>query len=278
MSELTSLQHDAKLVLSLTDLTSLNHSDTEEVINALCAKANGELGNTAAVCVYPEFISIAKKALGDAPVKIATVTNFPESTKPYQEVVEETKFSLAQGANEVDIVFPYAEFLAKVANHGVWDASEEKLVNVEEILAPITAFLKQNADLCHQAGAQLKVIIESGALVHPYFIALASESSIKAGADFIKTSTGKIGVHATLNAAKVMLETIKRLNSNCGFKASGGIRTVKEAMAYINLAKEILGEDFITAEKFRFGASGIYADIESILTTGEPLAKSGTGY
>lgn len=273
---MSSQKENALLVLSLTDLTSLNKNDTPEVIDSLCAKAR-ELGDTAAVCVYPEFINHAKQNLENSTVKIATVVNFPESTLPYQTVIEETKYSLEQSAQEVDLVFPYQQFLKDVAYNGVWNEDNNYLVNELQLTAPIEAFVKQIADLCHKANAQLKVIIESGALVHPYFIKVATQVSIRAGADFVKTSTGKIGVHATLNAARTILETIKETNPTCGFKASGGIRTVAEAMEYINLAREIMGDEYVKAATFRFGASGIFNDIKA-LVNGQKSEASTSSY
>lgn len=269
-----SLQEQAQLVLSLTDLTTLTDTDTVAGVQELCAKATSELGNSAAVCIYPQFIPTVKQATQGTPVTCATVVNFPASTASLEETVKLTQESIAMGVDEVDLVFPFASYLKDVATYGQPDAQNVGVENVEQFAAPHFEYVKTIADLCHATNVKLKVIIESGVLVAPQFIQQASEISIKAGADFIKTSTGKTTVSATLPAAQVMLKTIVATGSQCGFKASGGIRTVAEAVEFLALAEEICGRDFLVPAKFRFGASGIFNDIKSILTTGQPLAQA----
>lgn len=267
-------KEQAALVLSLTDLTTLEKDDTREKVQALCHKATQVCGHTAAVCIYPEHIKSAKEFTAGTDVAVATVVNFPESTYPLDQTLALTQQAITDGVAEVDLVFPYKDFLYQIAVHGRWDISNTYLTNNQAITQPSLVYIQTIAQACHQADVKLKVIIESGKLVTPYLIKLAAQTSIQAGADFIKTSTGKTPVNATLKAAQIMLEAIKEFNPNCGFKASGGIRTVSDALDYIELARKIMGDNFITKAHFRFGASGIFNDIKSILETGKPLEAS----
>lgn len=228
----------AKYIFSLIDLTSLNESDTEEVIHALCQAAVSPLGHVAAVCIYPAFVKSAKSFLAEKPVKIATVANFPLANDSLENVLYSIKTSLQNGADEIDVVFPYKNFLA-----GEKDFSKK--------------FIEECKKTCGEK--ILKVILETGALIKPASISEASEIALRAGADFIKTSTGKIAVGATLEAAETMLLTIKKLSSELkrsfGFKASGGVRTPEQAMQYIELASRIMGKEWVTNKHFRIGAS-----------------------
>ncbi|MBY6195982.1 deoxyribose-phosphate aldolase [Vibrio hangzhouensis] len=243
------LKESALKSLQLIDLTSLNSDDTDEKIVELCKKANTPVGKTAAVCVYPRFVPIAKttlKSMGCRDIKVATVTNFPHGNDNIEVAVLETKAALAYGADEVDVVFPYRALMAGDDSIGY--------------------------ELVHQCkkacgDAVLKVIIEVGELKSDELIKKASEISIKAGADFIKTSTGKVTVNATLPYAKVMLEVIRDLNviSRVGFKPAGGVRTLSEAEQYLELAEEMLGSNWINKKQFRFGASSLLNDLLAAL-------------
>lgn len=242
----------AKQALSLMDLTTLNDDDTDDKVIALCQQALTPFGSPAAVCVYPRFVPIARKtlrAIGLESVKIATVTNFPHGNDDLEIALSETAAAIAYGADEVDVVFPYRALMA----------GEEQFC---------TEFVQSNQSLCAGYGVKLKVIIESGELKSPELIRKASEISIRAGADFIKTSTGKVAVNATLEAARVMLETIRDLGAAdyVGFKAAGGVRTAEEAQTYLMLAEEILGKEWIKAEHFRFGASGLLNNLSALLS------------
>jgi len=242
----------AKLAISLMDLTSLTDQELPQDIEELCKQAKSLGGNTAAICIFPRFIPLAKKILaqqGTPHIKIATVTNFPHGNDDIAIAVSETKAAIAYGANEVDVVFPYKALIAGDINVGLELIEACKQVCPKKVL--------------------LKVIIETGELKTPALIKLASEVSIRAGADFIKTSTGKVKVNATPEAAKIMLQVIKSTNSeqvNTGFKAAGGVKNVNDALVYLTLAKNILGDTWTTTEHFRFGASSLLANLLSTLS------------
>jgi deoxyribose-phosphate aldolase len=236
-------------ILSLIDLTSLNDSDTEESIAALCQKAVTPYGNVAAVCIYPQFVKQAADALMGSGVKIATVANFPQGNASLDPVLTSIYHSILAGAQEIDVVFPYMQYV-----------SGERAAACEFIHA-----CKQKCG----SSILLKVILETGAFPDVDLISTASRDVLLAGADFIKTSTGKIAVGATLNAATAMLKAIKelssRLNRPLGFKASGGIRTMDEAAQYINLADEIMGADWVAPVHFRLGASQLLDTVKNTL-------------
>ena len=228
----------AKHIFSLIDLTSLNDQDDEVVINSLCKKAVTQHEHVAAICIYPQFVQYAAQLLIGKSVKIATVANFPFGIDALDQVIESIHFSLKKGADEIDVVFPYQKYLA----------GEKQ-------------FAQDFVSACKKACGEkiLKVILETGALKELNFIAEVSELALRAGADFIKTSTGKISVGATLEAAEVMLLAIKQLsvelNRPLGFKASGGVRSPQQAMQYIDLASRIMGTNWVTPMHFRLGAS-----------------------
>lgn len=226
-----------KKILTAIDLTSLNLDDTRETIIQLCQKSKTALGSVAAVCIYPNFIEIAKNILGPhSMVKIATVCNFPSGQAALPDVLIEIKNAIKAGADEIDLVMPYHDFLAG------------KYQYVHDFIATS----KKNCD-----DKLLKVILETGALQDSHLIARASRDCILAGADFIKTSTGKIATNATLPAAEIMLTTIRDLNLDrtVGFKAAGGIRTLDQALQYLQLAENMMGVDWVSPRTFRIGAS-----------------------
>ena len=255
---MTDLQDIAKEAIGLMDLTTLNDDDTDAKVIALCKQAKTAVGSTAAVCIYPRFIPIARKILieqGSEDVKIATVTNFPHGNDDIAMAVAETKAAVAYGADEVDVVFPY-----NALKNGNETVGFELVKACKEACGDIT----------------LKVIIESGELQSPELIKKASEISIDAGADFIKTSTGKVAVNATLEAAEIMLNVIKEKNQKVGFKAAGGVKDVQTAKDYIDLARKILGDDWVSPEHFRFGASSLLNNLLATLDLSE--AKYTEGY
>lgn len=250
----------ARQALSLMDLTSLNDTDSDAVITALCESAKTAFGSPAAVCVYPAFIDVARRTLvqhGLSQVRVATVTNFPDGSDDIDRAVRETRDAVAAGAHEVDVVLPYKTLMAG---------------NTE---TP-TELVRACKAACG-AAVKLKVIIESGELNSAELIRQASDLAIAAGADFIKTSTGKVPVNATLEAAEIMLNAIADSGKDVGFKAAGGIRTSAEAADYLALAERILGKDWINADHFRFGASSLLNDLLTTLGA-EPTAPSGSGY
>ena len=230
----------AKRALALVDLTSLNDNDTDDVVKTLCKKAHGEYGRTAAVCVWPRFVKLAKEQLKGTGVLIATVVNFPHGGTDVEATVKETEQSIKDGADEIDVVLPYKSF-----KEGKEDVCKKLLTAVRKACGKTT----------------LKVIIESGELVHADVITKASRLSIDCGADFIKTSTGKTPVSATLEAANAMLEAIKASGKPVGFKASGGVKTTEQAGEYLALADKIMGKGWVSPKTFRFGASGVLSDL-----------------
>jgi len=245
---MTDLKIAAQTALGLMDLTTLNDNDTNEVVVSLCRQAKTNVGETAAICIYPQFIPAAKLALKNlnvSGIKIATVTNFPHGNDDVTKAVEQTKQAVELGADEVDVVFPYRALIKGNSQVGFDLVSACKQVCGNAVL--------------------LKVIIESGELKDPELIKLASEVSIDAGADFIKTSTGKVSINATLKSAEIMLNVIKNKNPKVGFKAAGGVRTASDAKEYLDLTAKIMGPDWISAKHFRFGASSLLADLLSTL-------------
>ena len=232
------LQIVSKEALTLMDLTTLNDNDTDAKVIQLCKDAQTQAGNTAAVCIYPRFIPIARKTLAlqnSTTIKIATVTNFPHGNDDLDIAFAETRAAVAYGADEVDVVFPYKALIAGNSEIGA------------QMIAGCRAIC--GAKVC------LKVIIETGELKSDALIKQASDICIEAGADFIKTSTGKVAVNATLEATKVMLESIKASGKNVGFKAAGGVKDAQTAGQYLQLARDIMGEGWVDTDHFRFGAS-----------------------
>jgi len=240
------LKDIARKALSLLDLTDLTDTCDAAAIEKLCAQAQTPFGTTAAICIWPRFVAQARSILGKGhAVKIATVVNFPAGDLTVAEVIAETKQAIADGADEIDLVIPYRDFIA-----GDEGAVTEMVEAVKAACTP---------------PVRLKTILETGELKDPALIREASDLAIAAGADFIKTSTGKVAVNATLPAAEIMLNAIKSSGKPVGFKPAGGVRTVGDAADYLALAAKILGEGWATPKTFRFGASGLLGDILSVL-------------
>ncbi|MGM0701726.1 MAG: deoxyribose-phosphate aldolase [Pseudomonadota bacterium] len=255
------LQQAARQALALMDLTSLNDDDSDATIEALCQRAKTPVGTPAAVCVYPAFVVTARRALTahqlGGTVKVATVTNFPHGGDDVMAAARETRSAVASGADEVDVVFPYRALMAGDEETG------------RELVA-----------CCRQAcgGATLKVILETGELAEPALIRRAAELAIEGGADFLKTSTGKVAVNATLEAAEILLETIRASGKEVGFKAAGGVRTAEDAEAYLKLAERVMGPAWVTPAHFRFGASGLLDDLLATLGVMPAPAVETGGY
>ncbi|MBP1851738.1 deoxyribose-phosphate aldolase [Rhizobium halophytocola] len=249
----------AAVALTLLDLTNLKDDCTPEAIEKLCARAQGPFGNAAAICIWPRFVAQARALLGaDSQVKIATVVNFPSGDLPVEEVVEEARKAIADGADEIDLVIPYKALLQGD------EAAVETMVRAVKAVCthPVT----------------LKTILETGELKEAGLIRRGSEIAIAAGSDFIKTSTGKVNVNATLEAADIMMLAIRDSRRPVGFKPAGGISTVADAALYLRLASTIMSEDWVMPSTFRFGASGLLDDIESVMAHGKPLAAAASGY
>ena len=241
-----------KIILNCIDLTTLEGSDTEEKVLGLCNKAKSihtlgaDFPDVAAVCFYPTFAALAKKNLKDTNIEVACVAGaFPAGQSPIEIKVAEVEFAVVQGADEIDMVISRGKFL------------EGKFTEVAD---EIKAIKKACGD------AHLKVILETGELKTVDNIRKASEIAINAGADFIKTSTGKEKVNATLPVSLVMVRMIReyfdRTGFKIGYKPAGGISTAKESLLCLILMKEELGRDWLEPELFRFGASSLLGDIE----------------
>lgn len=240
-----------KLALSMIDLTTLEGKDTKGKVQQLCYKAihpHDSIKNipaVAAICVYPTYVSIAKKALEGSGIKVASVaTAFPSGQSTLQVKLEDTKFAVAQGADEIDMVISRGEFLS-----GNYQFVYDEIVAVKKVCGK----------------AQLKVILETGELDTLDNVRKASEIAMYAGADFIKTSTGKIQPAATMQVTYVMFDAIKdfylKTGKMIGMKPAGGISTSKTALQYLVMLNEVLGEKWMNNEYFRFGASSLANDI-----------------
>lgn len=245
---MTEQHNNAHLAVSLMDLTSLNTADTSNDIKQLVGSINPQLGTPAAVCVYSDFVDDAKIALAARElnhVKVATVTNFPTGDAPLSDVINETLIAIERGADEIDLVIPYKALIAGDEN-------------------TVLEYIQQSKKACGTQ-AKLKVIIESGELKTEALITKATNLTIQGGADFVKTSTGKVAVNATLEATKVMLRAIKQSDKVVGFKAAGGVKTVADAKEYLALTRSIMGDDYLQADTFRFGASSLLSDVYKVL-------------
>ncbi|TGE78681.1 deoxyribose-phosphate aldolase [Pseudoalteromonas sp. KS88] len=239
---------NAVRTVAVMDLTTLNETDTTDTIEQLVASIQPLLGTPAAVCVYSEFVDDAKVFLAQRElnhIKVATVTNFPAGDAALSDVINETLVAIERGADEIDLVLPYKALAAGD------DAKALEYVTASKAVCP--------------EHVQLKVIIESGELKTPTLIKLATEIAIAGGADFVKTSTGKVTINATLDATKIMLEAIKASNKVVGFKAAGGVKTVSEASDYLHLASDIMGADYLNPQTFRFGASSLLSQVYNVL-------------
>lgn len=246
----------ARRALAAMDLTSLNERDGAADIQRLCALAQTPAGPVAAVCVYPEMVAVARMALGsDSGIRIATVVNFPDGARDPERVARECTRALAAGADEIDVVMPYRAWLSG---------------DVDGARAVLGAARDATGGNC------LKVIVETGMLVSESAISGASALAIACGADFIKTSTGKVPINATPDAADWMLQAIERSALPCGFKAAGGIRTVADAAQYLALADARFGAAWANPTRFRLGASSLLGDVLRVL--GLAPAQAGGGY
>ena len=253
-----SLRETAAVALSLLDLTNLKDDCTPAQIETLCARAQSPYGNTAAICIWPRFVAQARGILGTGhAVKIATVVNFPAGDMEVADVAAEAREAIADGADEIDLVIPYRAFLA----------GNEQVVT--DMIVAVKAECK--------GPVLLKTILETGELKDVALIQRASELAIDAGSDFIKTSTGKVAVNATLETADIMLRAIRASGRKVGFKPAGGIGSVADAALYLSLAETIMTPDWAMPSTFRFGASSLLDDILSVLAGGESKTAS-SGY
>jgi deoxyribose-phosphate aldolase len=251
------LQQTARQALACLDLTRLNDDDTDADIERLCERAQGRFGPVAAVCVWPRLAGLARRRVPSA-IAVAAVANFPHGEAKPEHAQRDVGEIVQAGAQEVDVVLPWQALL-----DGDTGA-----------VARVLAATRRASD-----GLKLKVILETGRLETPARITEASRIALGEGADFLKTSTGKVPVGATPEAARAMLQTIATdaRRAQVGFKASGGVRSVADAALYMKLVSEHLGTDAVAPARFRIGASGLLDDIEAVLSGQAPAAVGG-GY
>lgn len=268
-----SIKKDAKLwgldlAIRCMDLTTLEGADTPGKVRALCAKAmhpdptNPDIPSVAAICVYPSHVATARRALEGSGVQVASVaTGFPSGQVPFSAKLDDVRAAVEAGADEIDMVIDRGAFL------------RGDLVTVYEEV-------KRIREAC--GDAHLKVILETGELGSYDDVRAASWISMHAGADFIKTSTGKIGAAATLPVTLVMLEAIRDYweltGIRVGMKPAGGIRTAKQSLQYLVLLNETLGLEWMRPELWRFGASSLLNDVLMQLRTQATGTYSGPDY
>src|SRR5678815_2910872 len=240
-----------KLVLNMIDLTTLEGKDSEGKVKQMCYKAMHLMDaypgipTVAAVCVYPSMVKTAKKSVEGSGIKVAAVaTGFPSGQAPHNVKISDTKFAVAQGADEIDMVISRGKFL-----QGEYNFVFDEIASIKEA--------------CGEA--RLKVILETGELVTFDKVRKASDIAMYAGADFIKTSTGKVQPAATMPVTLVMLEAIRdyyySTGKMIGMKPAGGISKSKLALHYLVMLNEVLGEDWMNNHWFRFGASSLANDV-----------------
>lgn len=256
----------AARVLPLLDLTSLNDDDTPERIEDLCGRAVTPAGRVAAVCIHLPFVRLASRRLAGTGVRVATVVDFPGGSGDPGRVAAETAEAVASGADEIDMVIPWRALAAGDR-------------------AAVRASLAACRSAC--AGRKMKAILETGGLADAGLISAACEEALAGGADFLKTSTGKLQPAATPEAAALMLSAIRdsgrdsgrNSGRGTGFKAAGGIRDLASAAVYLDLADRIMGPGWASPETFRFGASGLLDALLADLGGGAPPSPgSRSGY
>ncbi len=239
-----------KMALSMIDLTTLEGMDSPGKVRQLCSKAlrpieHHDVPSVAAVCVYSPMVSVAKDALRGSSIHVASVaTAFPSGMASKENKIDDVKYALDQGADEIDMVISRGRFLA-----GDFSYVFDEIADIKEVCGDV----------------HLKVILETGELQTLDNVRRASEIGLYAGGDFIKTSTGKVKPAATMEVTLVMLEAIRdfyyKTGEKRGMKPAGGIRDSKTALKYLVMLKETLGADWLTSERFRFGASSLANDL-----------------
>ncbi|MBO0903221.1 deoxyribose-phosphate aldolase [Jiella sp. MQZ13P-4] len=243
----------AKALIARLDLTNLAEDCSEADVAALCDRAETPAGPVAAICIWPEFVAFARRELS-ARIKVATVVNFPMGGADVDATLAETRQAVADGADEIDLVVAY-------------DRVESDPGFVEAQVRTIKA---------HCGHAKLKTILETGRLFDEAAIRTACHAAIAGGADFLKTSTGKVEVNATPASARMLLEEIAKAGGTVGCKPAGGIRTFEDADGYMRLAETICGSDYPSPDRFRLGASGVLADLLAVAAgTERPGGKAG---
>ncbi|MGR3782131.1 MAG: deoxyribose-phosphate aldolase [Albimonas sp.] len=249
MTDLLAEQDAARLALRCLDLTNLNDDCDEDAIRALADRAVTRYGSVAALCVWPRFARLARE-IAAPDIKIATVVVFPTGEATDEEAMEETRHALFEGADEIDMVIPW-----------------------RDLMEGRDATVRSRVERVKRAAgdAPVKAILETGVLESAAMMRRAADAAIEGGADFLKTSTGKVPVNATLSAAEILLTAISTADRPVGFKAAGGIRTTTEAWAYLEMADRIMGEGWASPQTFRFGASGLLDSLIATLNGAAPV-------
>lgn len=246
------LAETARRAIACLDLTSLNDGDDDAAIETLCRRAVTPAGPVAAVCVWPRFVPLCRDRLEGSGVTVCTVVNFPHGRDNVEQVRDEILPAIADGADEIDVVLPYTALLTGRV------AEARAVLDMARLMT---------------GEATLKVILETGRLLTPSAIREAAALAVDAGADFLKTSTGKVAISATLEAAHVLLDVAAAADRPVGVKVSGGVRTTEQAAAYLRLADAINGR--AEPGNFRFGASGLLDALLATLDGGPATVSAG---
>ncbi|KFE44434.1 deoxyribose-phosphate aldolase [Pseudomonas syringae] len=234
----------ARRAIGLLDLMALNADDTDQRIIGMCQRALTPLGPVASVCVYPKFVLLARTALDrlrTPDIRVVAAVNFPYGSANIESAASETRAAVMAGADEIDVVNPFRTLLC-----GDQQVGMDLVAACRDACGPRT---------------RLTVTLETGDLRDPQTILDASRGAILSGADFIKTSTGKVVVSATPQAARIMLESIAEVGGQVGIKYAGGIRTFQDAKQYLDMTQARFGPHWLTAERVRIGASSLLDDL-----------------
>jgi len=253
---MTGLRAAAARALACLDLTNLDEACDSTAIADLCARARTRHGPVAAVCIWPRFVAEAQEALAGSGIRVATVVNFPAGDDDVLSVRTATRQVIVDGADEIDMVVPWRAFAAG-----------------EQGTIAATVFEVKDA----ARNRKLKAILETGELNDPDLIRRAADEALAGGADFLKTSTGKVPVNATPEAAAILLDAIRDSGRDVGLKPAGGVKTTADAALYLDLCDRMMGEGWATPARFRIGASGVLTALLATLDGAEAPAATG-GY
>lgn len=245
----------AERLIGCLDLTELSDDRSADKADALLEKARTPFGPVAAVCVWPDHVKRAAIAVKGSPIQIATVVNFPGGQEPWAQTQHDIRLALANGATEIDVVVDY--------RRGVEDPHA------------VTFAIRQVKEAA--GGLPVKAILETGMLADIDEMQLLAGAALTGGADFVKTSTGKVETGATLEAAEALLDAIAAAG-NGGLKVSGGVRSYAEAKAYADLAAQKMGDAWVNPKTFRIGASSLLTDLIAVAQGEKSAAGSGSGY
>jgi deoxyribose-phosphate aldolase len=235
----------ARRALACLDLTNLDETAPPEAIDTLCARAATPHGPVAAVCIYPRHAARARAALAGTGIRTACVANFPTGDRDLDFVRAMVGDALDEGAEEIDLVLPWRSFVA----------------GNEAPLRDMVRVVRRNLG----SGILLKTILETGEIGDEALIRRAAEIAVEEGADFLKTSTGKVAVNATPEAARILLEVARAAGRRVGVKPAGGIRRLEDAALYLDLCDRVMGEGWARPETFRIGASALLDDLLAVL-------------